>query len=92
MEPGANVEGICTNPNCPGYDKKVWVPLKFGFFNIGKIVEETVCRVCHHEVRNVDNIGYFCTKITIDGRLADTKKKFAFSEVQNDPSKISKFK
>lgn len=69
---------MCTSPQCPGYKKRIWIPIGFGHFNMARVINDSECRVCKGEATDINNIGYFMTKIVVCGKKKNSKEKFNF--------------
>ena len=66
---GLNLEGICKNPSCKAYNKKVWVQKGFGTFNMAREIAKARCPMadCQKKVQEVDQCGFFYCKYEIEG-------------------------
>ncbi len=67
---GLNLEGICINQPCKAYNKRVWVPQKFGIFYVAEIISEATCPMCKSEkgLKGVETCGLYQCHYAIKGR------------------------
>lgn len=66
---GMNLWGKCNNYNCKAYDKIVYCPKGFGFFNINKESVISTCPICKTIVSECNNIIFWRCKYTINGQI-----------------------
>ena len=46
IAPGFNLKGVCINKNCEAHKQKVWIPKRYGRFNITREVYTAKCPIC----------------------------------------------
>lgn len=64
---GLNLEGKCINKSCEANDKRVWVQMGIGTFDIIRKTFELKCPSCNQCITDVNNVGFWDCKYVING-------------------------
>ena len=67
ISPGLYLESKCVTKQCAAFDKKVLTNKKFGKFDLGKEIHKCICPICQKKTEKATNLGYYGTKIKIEG-------------------------
>lgn len=74
IHPGLNLKGICTNEECEAFSNEVWIPQKFGSFNLLEIRKNSFCPCCQNFVLEVTNCGFYQCIFSLNGKTKSNQK------------------
>ncbi len=79
------LEGICLTPGCVAYQKRALHI--FGFVlekNFASAKNKAVCRLCKNKLDEVNNIGYYQTKLKINGKIVGQRSEVDDEYIADD--------
>lgn len=62
----------------------------YQFCNVNKIAKDSVCPLCKKRITNVNNCGFFLTRLTVEGLRESEQEKKQF-EIKVDDDKFTTF-